>query len=193
MSANAIAELLVEREGESLRLLSPAAGHFTRARDAGEALSPGADAGTLLVLGQALHLRVPEGIYGLVAGARPERVREPVGHGQVLYELTPLEGAGVAGTADASAAEESAGPVLRSPQAGRFYQRPSPDQEPFVQVGDLIEDGQPVGLIEVMKTFTHVPYRATGGLPPRARVVRLVAGDGADVSEGDALVEVEPA
>jgi len=49
-----------------------------------------------------------------------------------------------------------------------------------------------VGLIEVMKTFTHVPYHATGGLPARARVVRWIVGESADVSEGDPLLEVEP-
>jgi biotin carboxyl carrier protein len=47
-------------------------------------------------------------------------------------------------------------------------------------------------MIEVMKTFAHVPYRAAGSLPKRAKVLRLIAGDGADVKQGDPLLEVEP-
>jgi acetyl-CoA carboxylase biotin carboxyl carrier protein len=184
-------ELIVQRDGETLRLCSPEAGWFTRAQDAGAALAPGADAGTLLVLGKAHTLLVPEGIYGLVSGKRPERVHEPVGHGSVLYELRPLEGAGI--TLAAEEAHDEAGLVLRAPQSGRFYQRPSPDQPPFAPVGAELEEGRPVGLIEVMKTFTHVPYRATGGLPARAKVVRWIVAESADVSEGDPLVEVEPA
>lgn len=185
-------DLLVRRDGERVQLLSPEVGLFTRAREAGSALTPGEDAGSLLALGRARTLRVPAGVHGIVAGARPERVHAPVGHGSVLYELRPLEGAAVE---DAAAAEELAtdGLVLRSPQAGRFYRRPAPDQPDFVSPGATLEEGQPVGLIEVMKTFTHVPYRANGGLPPRARVVRVLVEDSADVAEGDPLLEVEPA
>jgi biotin carboxyl carrier protein len=60
-----------------------------------------------------------------------------------------------------------------------------------VSPGAEIADGTPVGLIEVMKTFNHVVYRSSAGLPPRARVKRLVAGDGADVRQGDVLIELE--
>ncbi|MEZ5974739.1 MAG: biotin/lipoyl-containing protein [Planctomycetota bacterium] len=83
--------------------------------------------------------------------------------------------------------------ILRSPQSGRFYHRPSPGEAAFAEVGTVLEAGQPVGLIEVMKTFAHVPYASKGGLPARARVVRVLAGDGADVDSGTPLFEVEPA
>ena len=57
--------------------------------------------------------------------------------------------------------------------------------------GDLVDPGQPVGMIEVMKTFTHVHYETQGNLPARARVLRVVPEDGAEVSEGDPLLEIE--
>jgi len=92
-----------------------------------------------------------------------------------------------------AAGRDEDGLVLRSPQAGRFYHRASPAEAPFVTVGAVIEEGRSIGLIEVMKTFSHVPYRSAGRLPSRARVVRFLAGDGADVKPGDGLIEVEPA
>ncbi len=42
-----------------------------------------------------------------------------------------------------------------------------------------------------MKTFSTVPYRPAAGLPDRARVVRWVAADGADVQKGDPILELE--
>ena len=53
------------------------------------------------------------------------------------------------------------------------------------------EDQQTVGLIEVMKTFTHLAYTADGGLPENARIVRVLVGDGDEVREDDPLLEVE--
>src|SRR5688572_19734661 len=82
---------------------------------------------------------------------------------------------------------------LRAPQSGRFYHRPAPGEPAFADAGAPLADGQPIGLIEVMKTFTHVPYSAGAGLPARARLVRFVASDGGDVRQGDPLIEVGPA
>ena len=44
-----------------------------------------------------------------------------------------------------------------------------------------------------MKTFSTVPYRAEGGLPARAKVVRWLANDGDDVEPGGGILVVEPA
>jgi acetyl-CoA carboxylase biotin carboxyl carrier protein len=89
--------------------------------------------------------------------------------------------------------EDASGPVLRAQGSGRYYHRPAPDEPPFVSPGDSIEEGAVVGLIEVMKTFTHVTYRATGGLPTRARVLRTLVEDGADVVAGTPLLGLEEA
>jgi biotin carboxyl carrier protein len=53
--------------------------------------------------------------------------------------------------------------------------------------------GDPIGLIEVMKTFGRVLYQPDDTLLTRARVVRVLAADGAEVNPGDALLEIEPA
>jgi len=180
------------REGERMRLLAPDVGLFTEALGPGALVAPGQRVGTLLRLGRAAALIVPEGVAGRVVSAAPERVLRPVGYGDVLYELAPL--AALEPTAARpEPGENDARRVLASPQSGRFYHRPSPLEPPFAEPGELLEEGRPIGLIEVMKTFAHVPYSARAPLPRRARFVRFLCPDGAEVESGAPLVEVEPA
>lgn len=51
-----------------------------------------------------------------------------------------------------------------SPLPGLFYRKPGPDKEPYAEVGDIIEAGQTVGLIEIMKQFTEVRSEVAGTL-----------------------------
>jgi biotin carboxyl carrier protein len=185
----AVLELVLEESGGSVRLLSPEVGWFTEALPRGAEVSPGERAGSLLSLGRVFELRFPAGASGVVTSSPPDRARAPVSFGQVLYQLASAKSA-----PRPEKVEEARGGalVLRSPQAGRFYHRPSPNEAAFVTAGATVEDGQPIGMIEVMKTFSHVPYRASGGLPRRAKIVRVIAADGADVKPGEALIEVEP-
>jgi acetyl-CoA carboxylase biotin carboxyl carrier protein len=52
-------------------------------------------------------------------------------------------------------------PVI-SPMAGIFYRQPSPDADQFHDVGDRVEAGDVVGLIEVMKLFNEITAPVTG-------------------------------
>ena len=188
-------ELIAVRDGERVRLLSPGVGAFTCAVRTGRALTGGQLAGTLLTLGRAHELAVPEGVAGLVTSHAPEAVHAAVGFGTTLYELAPLETGAAGPAAGAAAAHSGAGGALvfRSPQTGRFWHRTAPSEPALVQAGDLLEAGKALGLIEVMKTFTLVGYAPSAGLPPRARVVRVLAADGAEVAERAPLLEIEPA
>ena len=184
--------LLEERDGR-IRLLSPDVGFFTEALSQGAEVAPGERAGSLLSLGRSFALHVPAGAAGVITSSPPDRVRAPAGFGDVLYEIAPASAAKAkAPRAEKAEATRGGALVLRSPQSGRFYHRPSPSDPPFVAAGATIEDGWPIGMIEVMKTFAHVPYRASGSLPKRAKVLRLIAADGADVKQGDPLLEIEP-
>ena len=191
-------ELQLERLGDRTRLRSPEVGFFAGALPAGTVLVPGQSAGTIETLGRARVLRVPEGAGGRIVSEPSSLARAPVGYRDVLYELEPTASATLPGSPAVSREVARAGGtragalVLPAPQAGRFYPRPAPGEPPFVAAGAVVEDGQPVGMLEVMKTFSHVPYRAGGGLPHRAKVVRVIAADGADVKPGDPLLEVEP-
>lgn len=184
-------ELLVERAKERVRLLSPGVGEFTAAVPIGALLGPGAVAGRLVTLGRSQPLIVPAGIAGVVRVQPHERVHAPVDYGALLYELEPLASVG-ASAPDEAHGRAAGGLVVRAPQTGRFYHKSSPSDPPLAAVGREVTTGTPLGLIEVMKTFTHVIYPSGAGLPERARIARVLVTDGADVREGDALVEVEP-
>ena len=186
-------ELLVLREDERILLRSPEVGLFTCALDRESLVGQRAPAGVVITLGETVELVVPSGVFGRVISPRPERVRAPVGYGDVLYELAPLESIEGADTAAAGASADSGAPVFPAPHSGRFWRRSSPSDPNFVDEGDAVEAGTTLGLIEVMKTFTHVTYAASSGLPERGRVARFLVGDGDEVTEGDALAEIEPA
>jgi len=176
-------DLQAERQGERVVLRSPEVGLFTCAHAQGTLLSAGMVAGVLHALGRQTELRVPSGVQGRVVNARAERVLAPVGYGTVLYELAPLDTAAAGSFASEEAEASSGAPVFRAPYSGRFWHRPSPNDPAFVREGAVVREGETLGLIEVMKTFTHLVYSAAGGLPARARVLK----------DGGGLLEVEPA
>ncbi|MDQ4044732.1 MAG: acetyl-CoA carboxylase biotin carboxyl carrier protein [Chloroflexota bacterium] len=58
-------------------------------------------------------------------------------------------------TDDLEAAEDE-GHIITAPMIGTFYAAPSPGEDPFVQVGDEVEVGQVVGIIEAMKIMNEI-------------------------------------
>lgn len=74
---------------------------------------------------------------------------------------------------------------IRSPMIGVFYRKPSPDSPAFIEVGDEIEVGQTIGLIEAMKVFSEVPSEVAG------HVVSVHAENGKLVQAGDLLAVVD--
>ena len=184
-------ELIVEREGELVGLCAPEVGLYTCASPRGTALAPGQRAGVLRNLRGEFELLVPPGVQGVVTSDRPGLVLAPVGYRDLLLEVRPLTGDEEGDPVQDD--DEAAGLVLRAQGSGRYYHRPAPDEPAFVTPGDLLEEGTVVGLIEVMKTFTHVTYQALRGLPRRARVQRPLVEDGADVVVGTPLLEIEEA
>ena len=54
--------------------------------------------------------------------------------------------------------------TIKSPFPGTFYRRPSPDAEPFVSEGQEIDEGDVVGLVEIMKSFHEIHSSESGVL-----------------------------
>lgn len=75
-------------------------------------------------------------------------------------------------------------PVV-APMVGMFYRAQSPDDPPFVEVGDHIEAGHIIGLVEAMKTFNEIMSDVSG------TVREIVAANGALVETGATLILVE--
>lgn len=76
---------------------------------------------------------------------------------------------------------------VRAPMVGTFYRRPSPQDPPFVEVGDRIEKGQALCLIEVMKLFTTIEAQQAGTLE------LIGPEDGALVEFDQLLFRIRPA
>lgn len=53
---------------------------------------------------------------------------------------------------------------VTSPMVGTFYAAPAPDAEPYVQLGDTIEEGQVVCIIEAMKLMNEIESEVNGWL-----------------------------
>lgn len=69
----------------------------------------------------------------------------------------PVAAAAPAAPAEAPAApQKPAGKTIKAPLVGTFYAAPSPDQKPFVQVGDTVKKGDVVLIIESMKLMNEV-------------------------------------
>lgn len=72
----------------------------------------------------------------------------------------PLAGAPVA--AAPAVSQKPAGKSIKAPLVGTFYAAPSPDQPPFVQVGDTVKKGDVVLIIESMKLMNEVTSDVDG-------------------------------
>jgi acetyl-CoA carboxylase biotin carboxyl carrier protein len=84
-----------------------------------------------------------------------------------------------------AAPAESRGEVIASPMVGTVYLQAQPGADPFVSVGDRVEAGQTLMIIEAMKTMNPIPATRTG------RIVEILVGDAQPVEFGEPLVVVE--
>lgn len=76
----------------------------------------------------------------------------------------PAPAAPAAAPAAPATAEEPAvtGTPVTSPMVGTFYRAPNPGAEPFVKVGDRVEVGQTLGIIEAMKLLNEIEAETAG-------------------------------
>jgi len=76
--------------------------------------------------------------------------------------------------------------AVRAPNLGTFYRAPKPGSPPFVEVGDTVESGTELCLVEVMKLFTSVQSEQKG-------VVKAVVAKDAELVETDQpLMYIKP-
>ena len=82
----------------------------------------------------------------------------------------------------AAPASAEEGKCITAPVVVTFYIAPAPDQPPFVQVGDKVQKGQTVCLMEAMKMMSEVKA------PCDCVIEAILQEDGALVSFGDSLI-----
>ncbi len=192
--------VLVKTLGESrYEVLSPDVGTYYRPPELGAYLQPGSLAGILKRLNSLYHLRIPEGVSGFVLAVHQDDIANPVAYRAPLFELVAGQDAGVGirtrlqprADRDADADRPPGTMVYLAPTDGIFYRRPSPESPPFVVEGDEVSPGDVLGLVEVMKSFNQIRF---GGVdfPEKARIVKILVEDGAEVRTGQPLFWFKP-
>lgn len=91
-----------------------------------------------------------------------------------------------AGSARVHTEKEDNSIAIAAPLTGVYYSAASPATPPFVSIGDIVQVGQIVALIEAMKVFNEVQAEVAG------RVVKIAAQNGEVVQKGSALIRVVP-
>jgi acetyl-CoA carboxylase biotin carboxyl carrier protein len=118
-------------------------------------------------------IEIERGGGGPVAGPAPAPMAAPAG-------------AAAVGDGAAEAAEMDGRHTVIAPLVGTFYRASQPGAKPFVEEGDVVDEGQTVAIVEAMKLMNQVKADQAG------RVAEIVATDGEWVEFEQVLMYLEP-
>jgi len=76
--------------------------------------------------------------------------------------------------------------TIKAPIIGTFYRKPAPDKPPYVEVGDTVNVGDVVCIIEAMKLFNEIESEISG------KIVKILVDDATPVEFDQPLFLVEP-
>ena len=132
------------------------------------------------------------GVQELEVRRGPLRIRvskdgPPLSAGQAAATAAPAApgGAPAASVSGTDAPAKTDYPTVNAPLTGIFYRSPSPQGEPFIQVGSQVTKGDVVGLIEAMKLFNEIRSTASG------KVRRIIIESGQLVRAHQPIIELE--
>jgi acetyl-CoA carboxylase biotin carboxyl carrier protein len=83
-------------------------------------------------------------------------------------------------------ADEDKYTAVKSPMVGTFYSAPAPDAKPYVEVGQHIEKGQVVCIVEAMKLMNEIESEVAG------RVARVLVNNAQPVEFGQTIFLIDP-
>ena len=76
--------------------------------------------------------------------------------------------------------------TIKSPMIGTFYRKPSPDKDPFVNVGDEVSVGTVVCVVEAMKLFNEIESEISG------KIIKVLVEDMSPIEYDQPLFLVDP-
>jgi acetyl-CoA carboxylase biotin carboxyl carrier protein len=123
------------------------------------------------------------------AGETPEYVVSPSSGGQSQETVAPAAATATGlGTAHATphAVADAGTELVKSPIVGTYYDASSPGAPPFVNVGDTVEPGQVLCIIESMKLMNEIEAETAGV------VAAKLVENGRPVEYGEALFSIRP-
>ncbi len=117
------------------------------------------------------------------------RIRLRKGGGEPVTVVGPAPVAAPAAapaTTDAEASSSEKAVTINSPMVGTFYVATGPDAQPFVKVGDHVNEDTVVCIVEAMKVFNEIPAELSG------KIVSKLVEDGEPVEFGQPLFKIDP-
>jgi len=126
---------------------------------------------------------------------RMEQAASGNGHGPVAQvtlpprEVAPPAAAAPQAVAEATAAapvEDDKYVAVKSPMVGTFYAAPAPDAKPYVTVGQHIDKGQVVCIVEAMKLMNEIESEAAG------RIAKVCVDNASPVEFGQTIFLIDP-
>ena len=109
-----------------------------------------------------LEITEAEGKVRIVKSSGAPLVTQQPAVAMVVAPVAPLAAA-AAPVADAAPAVETSHAV-KSPMVGTFYRSASPGAKPFVEVGDIVKEGETICIIEAMKILNEIEADKSGAI-----------------------------
>ena len=76
--------------------------------------------------------------------------------------------------------------TIKAQMIGTFYRAPSPDKSPYVEIGDIIKEGENICIIEAMKLFNDIESEVSG------KIIKILVDDASPVEFDQPLFLVDP-
>ena len=80
---------------------------------------------------------------------------------------------------------EIIGNIIKSPIVGTFYRKPSPEKPPFVNIGDTVNEGDVVCIVEAMKMMNEIKSEYSG------KIISILPSDGQPIEFDQTLIIIE--
>jgi acetyl-CoA carboxylase biotin carboxyl carrier protein len=101
-------------------------------------------------------------------------------------EVVPAAGPAAPAAAPPPPAPAETFQMVKSPIVGTYYEAPSPGAPPFVKVGDSVEVGQVLCIVEAMKLLNEIECDVAG------EIVKILASNGQPIEYGQELFAIRP-
>ena len=129
---------------------------------------------------------ITESVPAVISQPQPT-IPQPTIPQPIARESIPISSSDKVDVVDDNSSKNSDSYItIKSPIIGTFYRRPSPDKDPFINVGDKIDVGSVVGIVEAMKLFNEIESEASG------TVVKVLVDDMSPVEYDQALFLIDP-